>query len=97
MYVISPAACKNPNEIWDFTAKTWDDDQAETYYRKLVRCFEHLDNGTLRGQRVGGTSEDILRHSVESHVVFYRINRSGDIEIIRVLHKRMDATRHLPD
>jgi len=97
MQVISQATRKDLNEIWGFTAKTRDDDQAEAYYRKFVRYFEHLDNGTLRGQRVGGTVKDILRHSVESHVMFYRISRSGDIEIIRGLHKRLDVTGHLPD
>jgi toxin ParE1/3/4 len=30
------------------------------------------------------------------HVVFYRAIRPGLIEIVRILHERMDARRHMP-
>jgi toxin ParE1/3/4 len=31
------------------------------------------------------------------HVLYYRIARDGVIEIVRVLHERMDPSRHLED
>lgn len=97
MYVISQAVRRDLNEIWDFTAQTWDDEQTETYYRKLVDTFEGLDTGSLRGRPVEGQPVGSLRYAAESHILFFRVSQSGDIEIIRVLHKRMDAVRHLHD
>lgn len=97
MYVISQAARMDLNEIWDFSEKRWNVDQAESYYRKLTEVFAGLDIGTLRGRPVAGQPSNVLRYSVESHTVFFRVGDSGDIEIIRVLHKRMDALRHQLD
>lgn len=31
------------------------------------------------------------------HVLYYRVARQGVIEIVRVLHERMDPSRHLDD
>lgn len=36
-----------------------------------------------------------VRHPV--HVLYYRIDREGVIEIVRVLHERMEPTRHLDE
>jgi len=30
-----------------------------------------------------------------SHVLFYRVMSEGDIDVVRVLHRRMDVDRHL--
>ena len=54
MYVISQAARMDLNEIWDFSEKRWNVDQAESYYRKLTEVFAGLDIGTLRGRPVAG-------------------------------------------
>ncbi len=96
MYVISLSARTDLNEIWDYTEKIWGAAQAEIYYRKVV-AFDGLDNGTLRGRPVVGQPLSVLKHTVKSHIVFFRVSDNGDIEIIRVLHKRMDVTRHLLD
>ena len=31
-----------------------------------------------------------------SHVLVYRVGRPGVIEVVRILHERMDIARHLP-
>lgn len=36
-----------------------------------------------------------VRHPV--HVLYYQVDRAGVIEIVRVLHERMEPTRHLDE
>ena len=35
------------------------------------------------------------KHQIEKHIAFYRQSGSGQIEIVRVLHERMDLEANL--
>lgn len=67
--------------------------QTERYYESLKRCLALL--GKYPG--LGGTADDIRsgyrRFAHESHVIFFRTSERG-ILVVRILHKRMDASRH---
>ena len=68
--------------------------QAERYLNalnaKLERAAEHPDFGTDYGFVMGG----LRRYEATSHAIYYRATPSG-ILVLRVLHGRMDAGRHL--
>ena len=93
-YVLSPAAQADLSEIWDYTARHWGEAQAERYTREIQATCEALGGGNL----VGLSAEDIRagyrKIGVGSHVMYYR-EREGTLEIVRVLHRRMDVTRHI--
>jgi len=46
----------------------------------------------LRHARVGGREARVKQ---PVHVLFYRVVRPGLVEIVRVLHERMEPSRHL--
>jgi toxin ParE1/3/4 len=46
----------------------------------------------LRHARVGGDEAKVKQ---PAHVLFYRVVRPGLVEIVRVLHARMEPIRHL--
>ena len=93
-YALSPAAQADLEKIWDYTASHWGEAQAERYTRDIQAACEALSAGTL----VGRSAEDIRagyrKVAVGSHVMYVR-ERSGTLEIIRILHRRMDVARHL--
>ena len=93
-YVLSPAAQADLSEIWDYTARHWGEAQAERYTREIQATCEALGGGNL----VGLSAEDIRagyrKIGVGSHVMYYR-EREGTLEIVRLLHRRMDVTRHI--
>lgn len=71
----------------------WSLKQAEHYVSELSAAFERL----ARREWVGGPSragEGHWRYLVGSHVVFYR-ETAETLDVIRVLHQRMDVDRHL--
>ena len=93
-FALTPAAQADLSEIWDYTAKHWGEAQAERYTRDIQATCEALGNGA----QVGLSAEDIRagyrKIGVGSHVLYYR-EREGTVEIVRILHRRMDVARHL--
>ncbi|GJD57005.1 type II toxin-antitoxin system RelE/ParE family toxin [Methylobacterium dankookense] len=94
-YVLAPRARDDLDGIWDDTAERWDPDQADRYVRRLAQSFADLATGTVRGRSAEKVRPGYFRLTVTSHVAFYRIGDGGRIEVIRILHARMDAGRHL--
>ena len=91
-YVLSEAADRDIEEIFDYTERIFGFDQAIQYVSEFNELFENLltnpDSGKTRDEIRSG-----LRSFPEtSHVVFYRV-LSDHIRIIRVLHGSRDITR----
>jgi toxin ParE1/3/4 len=93
-YRLSPAADRDLEEIWLYTARQWSVEQAERYQDQLAAAFVGLTAGTKKGRSVAVSRKDYLKYAVASHVIYFREARS-EIIIIRVLHGHMDAKRHL--
>jgi toxin ParE1/3/4 len=92
-YVLSPRAQADMDEIWDYTVETWNVDQAERYIRQLRQAVETVADDPRRGVSCDHIRPG-YRSSVASHVLFFRLTDSG-IDVVRVLHQRMDFARHL--
>lgn len=93
-YRLAPAAQRDLSSIWDFTDERWDAQQAENYVREIQAAIERIAADPLRGRAVDGIREGYRRYSIGSHLLFY-IEREDAVDIIRILHQRMDPTRHL--
>ena len=80
--------------VWLYSLKQWGAQQTERYIDDLTGTFEFL----AENPKAGATCENIRagyrKHPVIRHVVYYRETGYG-IEVVRVLHDRMLATRYL--
>ena len=92
-YRLTPQAEADLEEIWLYTFENWSLEQADTYHTGIVATFEGLASGTKKGRRVT-VREGYFKYAVGSHFVCYRQSDAG-IDVIRVLHQRMDIGRHL--
>ncbi|WP_083848571.1 type II toxin-antitoxin system RelE/ParE family toxin [Thiorhodovibrio frisius] len=92
--VISPAAREDLIEIHRFGRLTWGDLRSGEYLQRLKERFWSLTElphiGIARSDLLPG----IRSAPVSSHVIFYRFE-DGCVEVVRVLHRRQDAQRHL--
>jgi toxin ParE1/3/4 len=93
-YVLSPRAQQDLDEIWNYTAKTWGERQAEAYMRLLQRAIETVADDPRRGHPCEEVRTGYRRYSAGAHMLFYRAVDAG-IDIVRILHSRMDFERHL--
>lgn len=89
----SPAAEADINEIWDYSADRWGQDQADSYTDAIRDACYSLAKGTKHGRPV-----DVLPHFQKylcgSHVVYF-LDYTGHLDVIRILHQRQDVDRHL--
>ncbi|QOD43544.1 type II toxin-antitoxin system RelE/ParE family toxin [Clavibacter zhangzhiyongii] len=93
-YRLTPAATKDLSEIWDYTEERWDADQAESYVREIGAAIERVAEDSLRGRDCGDIRPGYRRYGIGSHTVYY-VDRPDTINVIRILHQRMDPSRHL--
>ncbi len=92
--VFSPAARNDIDRIYDYTALHWGIAQAERYVGGLRDTCHGLAEGQLPGRDIGHVRAGYRQQASGSHFVFYKELPDG-IEIVRVLHRRMDLARHL--
>lgn len=81
-------------DIWRYTAKTWSVQQANDYTDTLSYAFDELAAWPSRARACDEVRESYRRISIEHHMVYLRVEPYG-VVIVRILHKAMDATRHL--
>ena len=93
-YELSGAADADLEAIGRHSAEKWGFERAEAYLLALHRAFENLTLFPKSGRRADEIRRGYFRFESERHVVFYRKTDTG-ILIVRVLHQRMEAKRHL--
>lgn len=94
-YLLSPAARADLEQIWDYTLERWGAQQAEDYLRDLVAGIERASANPLIGRACDDIRPGYRKLPAGSHVVFYRTTAEGVVDVVRVLHRRMDVDRHL--
>ena len=80
---------------WDDTHDRWGIDQAEEYLREL----QHAIDRAAANPRIGHACNEIRpgyrKLAAGSHTLFYRVTADDLIDVVRILHQRMDVDRHL--
>jgi toxin ParE1/3/4 len=94
-YVLSPAARVDLEQIWDYTCQPWDVDQAEAYLRELQHAIERAASNPRIGRVCDEIRPGYRKLAAGSHILYYRVTADGVVDIVRVLHQRMDVDRHL--
>jgi toxin ParE1/3/4 len=96
-YRLSGRAQADLAEIWDYSAQHWSLDQADRYIDALVTRFVWLSENATLWQPRPDLVEGLYSYPQQSHVIYFR--RGADapelIEIVRVLHGRMEPAKHL--
>ncbi|MGO1183768.1 MAG: type II toxin-antitoxin system RelE/ParE family toxin [Micrococcaceae bacterium] len=91
---LRPAAQGDLSSIWDFTEVRWGVLQAERYMSEIRVAMEHIAQDANAGRCRDEARQGYRSYSVSRHVIFY-IPRDEFVDVIRVLHQRMDFSRHL--
>ena len=93
-YRLSREAESDIGDIARYTIERFGIEQARTYRDSMISCFQSLAKNPAIGIKADYIREGYRRFDHRSHVIFYK-SEGPDILIIRVLHKRMNAPRHL--
>ena len=94
---IRQQAIDDLNNIWLYTFEEWSERQADKYYATLeFTCMQIGENPQL-GREYEGINSNLLGLRTGKHIIFYQIISKDEIEIIRILHERMDLKNRLSE
>ena len=95
-FKISREAQNDLEKIWVYTFETWSIEQADRYINQIFEEIEYISINPDEGKDFGYVRKGYLRTKVKFHYVFYRIDSTTQmVEIIRILHQRMDIENRL--
>ncbi|MCW3110487.1 MAG: type toxin-antitoxin system RelE/ParE family toxin [Segetibacter sp.] len=95
-FVISKKAVSDLEEIWLYTVEKWSLEQADRYYNLIFDEINYICKNINAGKSMEHVRKGYRASKVKSHLIFYRVLNDA-IEIIRILHERMDIENRLND
>ncbi|CAM3664091.1 Toxin ParE1 [Vibrio aerogenes CECT 7868] len=90
---IRPLARQDMLDIWQYTCDKWGRRQADRYLRELAEKLSVLAGMPELGRAADYIFSGLRVYHFRHHIVLYQITATH-IDIIRVLHERMDVTQH---
>lgn len=96
-YIISEKALEDLNGLWIYTAENWSIEQANRYYDLIVDEIEFIAENFETTKDYGSVRKDYRYSKVKSHLVFCKIFENKQMEVVRILHERMDIKNRIND
>ncbi|MEQ1845167.1 MAG: type II toxin-antitoxin system RelE/ParE family toxin [Nitrospira sp.] len=93
-YSLSSKAAADLEDIYEYTIIHFGLEQARVYLLAMHARFQMLAEQPTQGRKADELAPGLRRVEYQSHVVFY-IPKDHGVLIVRVLHLRMDVTRHV--
>jgi toxin ParE1/3/4 len=93
--VFRQEAIDDLNEIWDYTFRQWSEDQADKYYATIKFACKQIGKNPALGKEYIEISKNLLGLKTGKHIIFYQMVANDEIEVIRILHERMDLKDRL--
>ena len=93
---LSRKAIADLDGIWDYTAQTWSEEQADIYYRQIYTTIQELHSLPVSLEKAYDVIKPgLFGYKIGHHIVFYKKQKDGSIWVDRILHEKMDYQRHL--
>lgn len=89
-FYLTNKAVEDLESIWIYAACTWSEKQADGYYLLLLDACQELAGDPTKGKPYDVVAENILGLKAGQHIVFFRRLAKDEVEVVRILHSRMD-------
>jgi toxin ParE1/3/4 len=93
--VLRQEAIDDLNSIWNYTFEKWSENQADIYYSTIKIACKEIGKNRVIGKVYFGISRNLLGLKSGKHIIFYHIISEDEIEVIRILHERMDLKKRI--
>jgi toxin ParE1/3/4 len=95
--ILRQEAIDDLNDIWKYTKTQWSESQADKYYQTIKLSCKLIAENPNIGKTHNKISSNLLGLKTGNHIIFYSILKGEEIEIIRILHERMDLISRLSE
>lgn len=96
-YIISEKALDDLNNIWIYTAENWSVEQANRYYNMIIDEIEFVTENFETTKDYGNIRKDYRYSKVKSHLIFCKRAENTEMEVVRILHEKMDIKNRVND
>ena len=94
-FTLTKKARADLKSISVYTQRKWGKEQRKIYARQFDDAFHMLSKTLSAGYKCDFIKQGYRKSPVNSHIVFYHSISQSEIEVVRILHKRMDAKTQL--
>ena len=92
--VVSPAAEADLADVYDYTDTTWGETQVAAYIDTLTTRFKWLAVNRPLWQPRDDLLPGLYGRFEDRHLILFR-DGGNHVQIVRILHQRMDPALHL--
>ena len=96
-YILTKKVVSDLSAIWNFSYDQWSEKQADLYYNQLLQHCNVLAEKPDSGKSYAGVMKSLRGSRLNKHIIFYSSLGAGQIEIVRILHQRMDLENRLKE
>ncbi len=89
-YTLTKKAVQDLKQIWNYTYDSWSEKQADTYVNQLLKHCSRISKNPQQGRQYHKLYPTLIGALINKHIIFYREIEKGEIEVVRILHERMD-------
>src|SRR5262245_35082847 len=83
--------------IWNYTVQQWSESQADNYFEAIKFACKEIGVNPKIGRVYAAISKHLLGFKSGKHIIFYHLISEDEIEVVRILHERMDLKKRLND
>ena len=94
--VVRPEAEVDIEDAADYTMEQWGRDQARRYIGNIRKAIDRLAIDGLRFPEETEAYPGLRRMRSGHHFIFFLVD-DEKVDVVRVMHERRDAVRHLMD
>ncbi|HAC16022.1 MAG TPA: type II toxin-antitoxin system RelE/ParE family toxin [Bacteroidetes bacterium] len=95
--ILRQEAIDDLTDIWKYTLDKWSESQADKYFRSIKFACSEIGDYPEIGTEYSGISSNLLGFKTGKHIIFYHVISDVEIEVIRILHERMDLKNRLTE
>ena len=94
-YHLTNKAITDLTEIWNYIFDEWSEKQADIYYFLLLDSCQEIAKNPKSVKKYDIVADNLLGYRSNLHIIFYKILSEYEIEVVRILHSRMDLRSKL--
>jgi len=95
--VLRQEAIHDLKDIWEYTFDEWSEKQADQYYVTLKIACDVIGEDPKCGKAYWSIKKNLFGLKCRKHIIFYQLVSEAEVEVIRILHERMDLKSRMSD
>jgi len=95
--ILRQKAIDDLTDIWEYTFQKWSKSQADKYYESIKFACKEIGESPKIGKIYPDINKNLTGLKSGKHIIFYHLISEDEVEVIRILHERMDLKNRIKE